>query len=311
MPIDVMLNQIIVLFLLMALGYTLAKLKIIDGPFSQKLTWLLCYIVMPCLILKAFQIPFSVAKLHNFLIMALATLVIHIVYIILATVCFNKWTLRGKAHLSVPVQYMSIYSNCGFMGLPLVAAFMHDIGVFYGSVYIAINGLFIWTHGLLIYSGKMDRQSLLKVFINPNVIILASGVILFLTSTHLPKPVLLTLGHIGGMNTALSMIVVGAAMTNIRFRQIFTSAMAWITSLFRNLIFPLLILVILYFWGIRGDLLTTAMILSACPVAGLSVLFAQLNHKDTVFPCITLTLSTLMSIFSIPIILTLTHLVNH
>lgn len=308
MPISVMTNQILVLFILMALGYGLAKYKVIDAQMSRKLTWLLCYIVMPCLILKAFQIPFSAEMLRNFLVIMVVTIIIHIVYIIFSKLLFNKKTLKDES-LIVPMQFTAVYSNCGFMGIPLVAAISNS-GVFYGSVYIAINGLFIWTHGLLTYTGEIDRKALIRVLLNPNTIMAMIGIVLFIGSIKLPTPIVSTLGYIGSMNTALSMIVVGAAMTQVDLRKIFINGGAWVITLVRNLLFPSLVLVGLIMSGINNQLLVIALILSACPVAGMSVLFAQLTGRDTVFPCISLALSTMMSVVSIPVLLALATLAN-
>ncbi|CAG9296955.1 hypothetical protein EV690_0490 [Celerinatantimonas diazotrophica] len=303
-----MINQILVLFILMALGYGLAKYKVIDAHLSHKLTWLLCYVVMPCLILKAFQIPFSTEMLHNFGVMSVVTIAIHVVYIVLSKLLFNKHTLKDES-LIAPMQFTSVYSNCGFMGIPLVAAINHS-GVFYGSVYIAINGLFVWTHGLLTYTGKIDRKALLKVLLNPNTIVAVIGIIFFIGSVKLPVPIVSALGYIGSMNTALSMIVVGAAMTQVDLKKIFVNGMAWVITLVRNLLFPSIVLIGLTMAGINSQLLVILLVLSACPVAGMAVIFAQLTGRNTVFPCISLALSTIMSMVSIPVLLALAAMIN-
>ncbi|MFM2484196.1 AEC family transporter [Celerinatantimonas yamalensis] len=299
------MNQISVLFLLMGLGFGLAKYKVFSAPTFQQLTWLLCYIVMPCLILKAFQTPFSESMLDQFLLMFLTSAGIHLLYIFLSKVLLNRKTIR-QSNLVMPMQFTAVYSNCGFMGIPLVAALMGDAGVFYGSVYIAVNGLFVWTHGVVIYTGKFDRHSLLKVISNPNTVASLVGICFFVLSIKLPKPLYSTLGYIANMNTAISMIVVGAAMTQIQLRTIWLSGYAWISVLMRNLLFPFVALLVLLMFGLHGSLLMIAMVLAACPVAGMSVLFAQLTGKDTSFPCKSLTLSTLASLVTLPIMLSLT-----
>ncbi len=304
MPIHIIINQIIVLFLLMGLGYVLAKKKIFDQRISDRLTWLLCYIVMPCLILNAFQIPFSDTLWHNFIQMCWITFLIHVLYIVLSKILLNSKVIR-KPEIVTPMQFTAVYSNCGFMGIPLVLALVGSSGVFYGSVYIAVNGLFVWTHGLLIYTGKFDRRSLLKVLINPNTLASIIGALFFIFSIRLPTPVHATLGYIASMNTALSMMVVGAAMSQIQLRKIWFDFYVWISVVMRNLIFPVAILAVLVLMEVKGTMLMTAIALTACPVAGMSVLFAQLTGRDTDFPCKSLTLSTLMSLFTLPLLLIL------
>lgn len=304
MGVGVIINQIIVLFLLMGLGYSLAKKHILEKTTCNKLTWLLCYIVMPCLIFNAFQTPFTDELWHNFVLMFGLTVGIHIIYIVLSKLLLNNKQLKEKS-LAEQMQFTAVYSNCGFMGLPLVVALVADTGAFYGSVYIAVNGLFIWTHGLLTYSGRLNRRALLKVLFNPNTIVSIVGCLFFIFSIRLPAPFHDAIAHVGKMNTALAMIIVGAAMAQVEIRKIWLSGYAWLSVAMRNVLFPAVVLVVLLALHIHGDILLIAMALSACPVAGMSVLFAQLTGKDTDFPCKSLTLSTLASLFTLPLMLSL------
>lgn len=305
MPIHVIINQIIVLFLLMGLGYVLAKHKILESAITAKLTWLLCYLIMPCLIVNAFQMKFSAELMHNFLLMFALTVGIHIGYILVSQLLLNRHLIKPQ-ELIHQLRFTSIYSNCGFMGIPLVLALTGSAGIFYGSVYIAVNGLFLWTHGILSYTGKVDRKSLLKTVLNANTLAFVIGVVMFLTSLQLPTALHDTLKYLANMNTALSMLVVGAAMSQVQIRTIWFHRYAWLSVLMRNLLFPCLVLAALVYLQIHGTVLMVAMILTACPVAGLSVLFAQLTGKSTDFSCKSLTLSTLASLISLPIILSIT-----
>lgn len=304
MPVFTMVSQVVVLFLLMGLGYCLGHLRIFDQKTCQKLTWLLCYIVMPCLIVDAFQVPFSAAMFDNFLMMFAITAGIHVVYMVLGQLLFTK-KLVGNLPERPDLKFTSIYSNCAFMGIPLINALLGRDGVFYASVYITVYGLFVWTHGLLIHTGKFDRHSLVKSLLNPNIIAAVVGFLLYILSLHLPALLHTVVRQIAGLNTALSMMVIGASMTQIPLRTLYRGFFPWLAVAMRNLVFPLVTLVGLWFCGIRGVLLMCSMILSACPVAGLSVLFAQLTGRDPGFACKTLTLSTLLSLLTLPVILTL------
>lgn len=307
MAISVIINQIIVLFLLMGLGVALVRMKVLDGGICNKLTWILCYVVMPCLIFNAFQIDYTPQLWHNFLLMASLSAGIHIVYIILSKLLLNGQRLKRLA-IAEQMQFTAIYSNCGFMGIPLVMALVGQQGAFYGSVYIAVNGLFVWTHGLLTYSGTFTRKSVRNALLNPNTIASVLGVICFVFSIRMPLPIHSAVDSVGRMNTGLSMILVGASMAGVSIMEIWRSSHAWVSVFMRNLLFPVVILGGLMSLHIQGNLLIVAMALSACPVAGMSVLFAQLTGKNTEFPVKSLTLSTLASMVTLPIMLTLSSL---
>ncbi|MEC0182207.1 AEC family transporter [Paenibacillus peoriae] len=176
-------------------------------------------------------------------------------------------------------------------------------GLFYGSAYNSIYGLFIWTHGFLLYSGKTDKKSIMKAMLNPNIIASIIGLLLYCFSISLPSPIYLSVKYISQLNTALSMIVIGTTMTQISFSNLFTDLFSWIGVAMRNLVFPFALLFLLYALGVRGELLLCSLIPTACPVAGFSVLFSKLTGKDVVFPCKVMTLSTLASLITIPLIL--------
>ena len=266
------------------------------------MTTLLSYVVLPCAILYSFQMKFLSSMLRNFLIMCVITFGIHVFSILVSTMIFNKKFVPEDQKRCV-LRFSSTYSNCGFMGFPLLESLGGNNGLFYGSAYNSIYGLFIWTHGFLLYSGKTDKKSIMKAMFNPNIIASIIGLLLYCFSISLPSPIYLSVKYISQLNTALSMIVIGTTMTQISFSNLFTDLFSWIGVAMRNLVFPFALLFLLYALGVRGELLLCSLIPTACPVAGFSVLFSKLTGKDVVFPCKVMTLSTLASLVTIPLIL--------
>lgn len=302
MAILTMLNQVFVLFLLMGVGYALAKTGVIDKKGSDQMTTLLCYIVLPCAILNSFQMKFKSSMLHNFFIMCAITFGIHLFNILVSTLVFNKKSISNDQERCA-LRFSSIYSNTGFMGFPLLESLAGANGLFYGSAYNSVFGLFLWTHGFMLFSGKPDKKSILKAVLNPNIIASVIGLLLYCFSIPLPGPINLSVKYLSQLNTALSMIVIGTTMTQISFGKLFTGFQTWIGVAMRNLVLPFVLLFFLYAIGIRGELLLCSLIPAACPVAGFSVLFSKLTGKDVAFPCKLMTLSTLASLITMPLIL--------
>lgn len=240
--------------------------------------------------------------LHNFAIMCAITFGIHVFNILASQLIFNKKRVIDNEQKCV-LQFSSIYSNTGFMGFPLLEAMAGKNGLFYGSAYNSVFGLFLWTQGFLLYSRKLDKKSILKAFLNPNIIASVIGLFLYCFSLKLPGPIYLSVKYLAQLNTGLSMIVIGTTMTQISFRKMFKGIQAWECVVMRNLILPFALLFILYAIGLRGQLLLCSVIPAACPVAGFSVLFAKLTGKNVAFPCQIMTLSTISSLFTMPFIL--------
>jgi Predicted permeases len=296
-------NQVSVLFLLMGVGYALARLGIIDDAGTAQMSTVLCYVVAPVLIVFAFQTRFSSSMLHNLLIVAAATAGALLLNIFAGLLAFNKKFIPNNDQRSI-LQFASAYSNCGFMGFPLLQALAGPTGLFYGSAVNGVFNLFSWTHGMTIYSGKLSKKSAVKAIVNPNVLAVFVGAALFCLSITLPGPIYTTVKYISQLNTPLSMIIIGTTITKVPFRSIFTEKLVWLGVVMRNIVLPFLLLFILYAVGLRGDILLCSLIPMACPVAGVTVIFANLTGKSPVFPSRLMTLSTLASIVTLPLVIT-------
>lgn len=297
------LNQVFVLFLLMGVGYTLVKTGMIDDNGSTQMTSLLCYVISPAIIVYAFQMKFTVGMFSNFLIVVAATAGIHFFNIVVTHTVFNKKTIPDPEKRIV-MRFAGVYSNCGFMGFPLLQGLAGTNGLFYGAAYNGVFNLFSWTHGMQLYSGKVNKKSILKAVLNPNVIAVIVGALFYMFSITLPRPIYSTVKYISQLNTPLSMIIIGTTITQIPLRKIFSGGLVWVGALVRNIFIPFSLLFLLHAVGLRGELLLCCMIPAACPAAGVTVLFAKLTGKDVVFPAKLMTLSTLMSLITMPIIVT-------
>ena len=302
MTLSTLLNQVFVLFLLMGVGYTLSKLGVINKGTSSQLTTVLCYLVFPCVILSSFQKEFDSSMFVSFLIMCAIALGVHLFGILSSNLIFSKKTITDDLERSV-LRFGSVYSNCGFMGFPLFDALVGTNGLFYGSAFNAVFSLFAWTHGFLLYADKKDKRSIWRALLNPNLLVSLIGISMYCLSIRLPQPLHLSVNYIAQLNTPLSMIIIGTTMTEISFGKIFSNGKIWAGVAMRNLLIPACALFILHSLGITGNLLLSSMILVSAPVAGFTVLFAKLANKDTEFAAKLMTLSTLLSILTLPFML--------
>jgi len=298
----VLLNQVLVLFVLMGIGYILKKKEKLTQAGIDQMTFLVLYVVMPCIIFYSFQKEFDPLMLDNLLLTLAAATAIHICFVGLSHLIFNSRLIPDEYRRNC-LRFGAIYCNCAFMGFPLLSTILGAEGVFLGSAYNGIFALFIWTHGLLLYLHRFDMRSLLKAMLNPNIIATALGMIFFCFSLKLPTPIMLSLRFVSEINTGLSMIIIGTIMTKLPIGTLFSDAKIWFSIFLRNLIFPLVAVYVCYIYGLRDNLLLTVAVLSACPTAGMIVLFAALTEQDSVYPSKIMMLSTLLSLVTVPVVI--------
>ncbi|QMU08984.1 AEC family transporter [Levilactobacillus suantsaii] len=301
MQIGQLTTQIILMFGLMLIGVLINKCHLMHAQTANDLTNILLYVVSPCLIIGAFEQPFSGSRIHQFLLAALGTFVWYLIVTLLARLIFGH---LHDPNLRRITQYGSIYSNAGFMGIPLISALFGSTGVFYAVVALAGFNLFSWTLGVRLFHTPATHQAR-QVLLNPNIIAIVVGLLLFLSGWHLPG----TLNHIvtavGSVNTPLSMIVIGNSLAQITFSKQMLNPWLGLTLLFRNLVFPLLGAGLLTLLGVSGIAYTTTLIMIACPVAGVVVLFTLQIHADAAPAIAVMSLSTLLSLLTIPLVVAL------
>ena len=151
-------TQVLELFILIAVGYLCGKTKILNDKTAKSITDIVLYIVCPCVIIKNFIRPFDHAMLGKLLITAGAALAIHIVSIVIAMLVFrHKQPERSRVY-----RFAVIFSNCGYMSLPMQEAILGSDGVFFGAVYIVIFNVVMWTFGVWLSSGNKKDLSVKK-----------------------------------------------------------------------------------------------------------------------------------------------------
>ncbi len=308
MSITGLAGQIVLMFILMAVGFLVNKIGFLHVQTSDDLTNILLTVIGPCLIVKAFEQRFSQQRLHQLLIVGGAVIVSYLVQVVLSPLVFKKVSDDNTRHIMI---YSSIYPNVGFLGIPLASALFGNNGVFFAVVSMAVFNIFNWSHGVTVFRKKVQSFWLVlkQIIINPNIIAIIIGMIIFVFSLHLPSLVDQAVSYIGSANTPLSMIVVGSSLANAKFDRKSVAPPVIGSILLRNLIYPILTLFILLLFKISGVALSVSLLLAACPVASLGVLFTLQAHRDVSPAVSAMSLSTILSLVTIPLVFGIAQLI--
>ena len=203
MEISILLmEQIAELFLMILMGYIIVKTGLLKGEYSKVISKIVLYLVIPCVIINAFQVDYTSEKVKELLLVFAASVLLQV--ILLAAV----WG-AGKVLKLNEVETTSIYySNSGNLIVPLVTFILGKEWVLYGCVFMSVQLVFLWTHGKNTISreGKWDWK---KIVFNVNMISVFAGVVLFFTKIRLPEIVDQAVSSVGSMLGPARMIVTG------------------------------------------------------------------------------------------------------
>jgi len=300
-------SQIILMFILMLVGLMINKLGFMHAQTSTDLTNILLYVVSPCLIIKAFEQTFSADRLQMLGRVIIAIVVIYALMIIITQFAFKQ---VKNDNLRRIMRYGSVYSNAGFMGIPLTSSLFGATGVFYAVASLAAFNIFSWTHGISLFTGKQSsrRDNVKQIVLNPNIIAIIAGLMIFITSFQLPTIANSAITYVSSINTPLSMIVIGNSLADVKLNRETLDKRLWWVLLLRNLIFPYLAIVVLQLLGISGVPLYTTVLMAACPVAGIVVLFSLKVHGNPGPAVALMSISTILSVVTIPLVFALVNL---
>ena len=217
MTISILLmKQIAQLFLMIFMGYLIVKTGIVEDTDSKVLSKIILYLVIPCVIINAFQVDYTSDTVRGLLLAFIASVLTQIVLLIVVSVL-------GKLFHLNEVEIASIYySNSGNLIVPIVTFILGKEWVLYGCVFMSVQLIFIWTHCKKIISQEASYDWK-KIVLNINMISIFIGILLFFTKIHLPEIINDSISSVGNMIGPASMIVTGMLFAGMDLKQIFTN----------------------------------------------------------------------------------------
>ena len=297
-------KQIAQFFIMIIMGYTLVKLKIVKSEDSKVLSMVCLYLIMPCVIINSFLIEFTPEKLKGLGLAVGVAIVIH----------FVAWIfirILGKVLNFNPVEKASVmYSNAANMVIPVVMSVLGDEWVLYSSAFVSVQLVLLWTHCKSMLSNEKGFE-LKKIYTNINLIAIFIGILLFITKIHIPSVLQGTLKSVGGTVAPISMIITGMIMAGAELKKVFSNGRIYLVLFFRMIFFPFIVFLIIYFTGITKVIDNGAMILlvtfiaTITPTASSITQMAQVYGNYEQYDGAINIMTTIVSIVTMPIMVAL------
>lgn len=233
-----LMEQIVELFIMIFMGFAIVKAGIVKDEESKVLSKIVLYLVIPCVIVNAFQVDYTAQTVKGLMIAFVASVILQIILLIIVAV-------MGKVLSLNEVEVASVYySNSGNLIVPIVTFILGKEWVLYGCVFMSVQLVFLWTHCKKIISRERSYDWK-KIVLNINMISIAVGVVLFFTRIRLPEVIDNTIGAVGNMIGPASMIVTGMLFAGMNLKQIFANKRVYFVSFLRMLVVPLIALILI------------------------------------------------------------------
>lgn len=308
---DKVAEQVVILVGMMAVGFFAAKAKIITGDGRAVLTKLVLYVTQPFLVINSFQMQYSAELLQNMVVVALFAALSMGAFYLLGMVVWPKKD-DGKRRV---LWQATVFSNCGFMGIPVLYSLFGDTGVIYVSVYVLVFTVFTWTIGIYIYAGKSGTWK--EIFLQPGLIAVVIGIVLFLLGWKLPDWAVTKFATgLGSLTTPLAMMIVGALMAEGDIRHAWQDLTVFMAAAARLILLPGLALGVMWLlWraglpgipGLSSPAFVACVLLTAMPVAANVAIFASMYAVKPQYASHMVLVSTLLSVATVPLWMFVLH----
>lgn len=299
MDILVVINQMVMLFLLILIGYGAVKARFIEADLQRQLSGFIMKVTMPFMMITsasaADRTGAGQTVLVSFAVAAAAYAVTPFLGYAIARL------LRVPKSQEKIYVFFTVFSNIGFMGFPVIDAIFGPKALIIAVIFNLLFNILQFTYGITLFSGhrvSLDPRTLLTPWVSSAIL----AILMFLLGIRLPGVVFTAFKTLGDTTTPLAMLVIGISLAQIPIRQVFSDLRLYPYILIRQLLLPAGAWLILR--AILADplILGVATIVLAMPSAASTVIFANAWNNEVSLATRAVFLTTLASVITIPFI---------
>lgn len=308
----VIFQQMMVLFGMMLVGFFCYKWDWIDDHSYGKLSKIVVNILNPLLVIDGVLEKSRDGSFHN-LLTNLVMVILYFIFLIIISIPVVKIIRPEKENVGV-YRLMMIFSNVGFMGIPVISALYGSDVIIYIVFYMLGYNFLLYTYGIILarssakpayaenHNSNGSFKENLKAIINPGTIAGIIAIILFVCRIQVAAPMTSFIKYLSQCVVPFSMILIGASMAQQELKTIFKDVRMYWFLLLRLILIPVIMALCVRNLPIDSQILGVFILMLAMPVGSIVVLVAMEQGADSACCTRGSVISTLLSIITIPVI---------
>lgn len=295
-----------VIALIIALGFFLGKKKWINSQTNGQLVNLLLMVFMPAALFTAFPATYTEESLKMFFSGLLGGVVVILALIIVSRIVFNKWFYKGE--LRYESQFAYIFNNATFLGYPIVLATFGAEALIPYCGFIVVFNIALFSYGVFLFERKLSWRLVRDTLLNPNIIAVFLGMLIFLFSSSFPNFINTGINfisegvsYVGAATTPLSLICIGFMLSHADFKKLIRKWRLFVTSAVQLILGPTVTYFVLVWLNFPSEVVIVCTLIQALPTATSLGLFAKKYGGNEVESSELVAISTLMSVATLPV----------
>lgn len=302
----ILLQQMMALFVLMLIGYFCGRAGILDRVTTKKISWLVINVANVAMILQAGLDNQNGIPKEKLLLVGAIAVGMYVILMFLAVILPKLLLVEKKDCGSY--RTMLIFSNIGFMGIPLLAATVGGEAVLYTALFQFVFNILIYTYGITAMRGKKEGKEgentgfKWKSLLNVGVISCVTALVLYFGQVDLPDFVDTVLKNLANLTAPLSMLVIGQSFTEFKIRELFTDVRLLLFAGIKLMVLPVAGLSMLKLFIADPVILQVCLVMLATPVASMTAMLAQQYDGNYELASRGVALTTILSVGTIPLV---------
>ena len=316
MSISIILQQMGVICILVVIGIYLYKKQVIDDRTSQKLSAIVVDVCNPALILGSILSGHMTATHGDLLVAIVLGAAFYVILVILGFVIPR--ILRSESYNRKYYNLITVYTNTGFLGLPIAKAILPANAILYVIVINVFYSLFFYTHGMaILHSGtgqnkeqsvsQKSKHPLLAIF-NIGTLMAILSLVVFWFEITFPPIISSTIEYVGNATVFMSMTLLGVSIARSNFIKSFKNISIWLYIVLRMILVPAIFVAVMYFTGFNTESILAVCLMAAVPAGSLPLITAEKMGQDTEILSASIAMTTFMSIFTITALMSIVSL---
>jgi predicted permease len=297
--LNIFYGSLITIAAMILLGFILGKKAWVDEHVNKKLINLLLMVAMPCALFNAFPDVFQMDSLQLlFWGLGSGALVFMVMILLSKILFFRKFSRKNYFEY----QFAFVFNNAVFLGYPLISTIFGANGLIAYAGFVLVFNLMLFSYGVMLIEKKFDIRHVGRALVNPNIIAVLLGALVFVFSLKLPQPLTSTINYVGGIMTPLSLICIGYMLSRAQLSQVFRNRKIVLACLAQLILAPLTAFGVMKLIGAPDSVLMVIVLIQALPTATTLGLFAEKYDRDTENASGLVVVSTILSAITLPLV---------
>ena len=210
---------------------------------------------------------------------------------------------------------MTVYTNVGFIGLPLARAMLHGDAMLYVIIFNVLYSLFFYTHGYFVMGKRKEKaekaaaekKERRRFSLNLGLISGVATIIIVWFDLPIPEIIGNVCIYTGDANTFLAMSLLGASIAAAPLKQLLSNKKLYGFLGLRMLFIPIVAAFLLKFMKVDQNMVLAFTLMLSMPMASMPLMLAERNGEDTRILSQGIAISTAVSFATITLVLGLVY----